>query len=59
VPLFVHSGNLYGYMYIASQGIRLCFNVLIVFELYSVLLRDLKGIARMAKRYSVAALASP
>jgi hypothetical protein len=55
-PFFIRFGDLYGYVYISLQCIKLCLYVLIVFELYSVLLRDLKGIARMAKRYSVVAL---
>ncbi len=47
---------LYGWVFLAFQCIKLCFYVLIVFELYSVLLRDLKGIARLAQRYSLVAL---
>jgi hypothetical protein len=56
-PFFVPFNNLYWPIYMSSQAIRLCLYVLIIFELYSVLLRDLKGIARRAKRYSVVALA--
>src|SRR5258707_3822934 len=48
--------KLYGWVYFAFQCIKLCFYVLIVFELYSVLFRDLKGFAQTAKRYSVVAL---
>jgi hypothetical protein len=48
--------DVYGWMFFAFQCIKLCFYVLIVFELYSVLLRDLKGIARLARRYSLVAL---
>src|SRR5258708_6225067 len=55
-PFFIPFGDLYGWVYIAFQCIRLFFYVLIVFELYSLLLRDLTGIARLAKRYSVVAL---
>jgi hypothetical protein len=55
-PFFVPFNDLYGRMYMASQVIRLCLYVLIVFELYSILLRDLKGIARLARRYSAFAL---
>jgi hypothetical protein len=55
-PFFIGIGDLYLWVYIASQCIKLCLYVLIVFELYSVLLQDLKGIARLAKRYSVVAL---
>src|SRR6266487_7175539 len=56
VPFTIPFGKVYGWVYFAFQVIKLCFYVLIVFELYSVLLRDLKGIARLAKRYSVVAL---
>jgi hypothetical protein len=55
-PLFIGIGNLYFWVFFVFQCIKLCFYVLIVFELYSVLLRDLKGIAQRAKRYSVVAL---
>jgi hypothetical protein len=55
-PLCLPFGNLYGYVYIAFDSIKTCFYVLIVFELYSVLLRDLRGIARLARRYSLVAL---
>jgi hypothetical protein len=47
---------LYGWVYFAFECTKLCFYVLIVFELYSVLLRDLKGVARLARRYSLVAL---
>jgi hypothetical protein len=56
VPFTIRSVGLYGKLYLAFECIKLCFYALIVFELYSVLLRDLKGIARLAKRYSVVAL---
>jgi hypothetical protein len=49
--------NLYGYVFLATEGLMLVFYVLIVFELYSVVLRGLKGIARVAQRYTAAALA--
>src|SRR5258708_37932510 len=55
-PFFIPYGNLYFWVYVAFQSVKLCFYVLIVFELYSVLLRDLKGIARLAQRYSLVAL---
>src|SRR5258708_37937066 len=55
-PFFVPFNDVYGRIYVASQVIRLCLYVLIIFELYSILLRDLKDIAQMAKRYSVVAL---
>jgi hypothetical protein len=57
-PLFIPYGSKqYGYVYFAFQCIKLCFYVLIVFELYSVLLRDLRGIAKVARRYTTIALA--
>src|SRR5260370_18201714 len=56
VPFTIPFGDLYGWVYFAFQIIKLCFYVLIVFDLYSVLLRDLKGIARLARRYSLVPL---
>jgi hypothetical protein len=56
VPFTIPFGDTYGWVYFAFQVIKLCFYVLIVFELYSVLLRDLRGIERLAKRYSAVAL---
>jgi hypothetical protein len=55
-PFVLPFNDLYGRVYMASQCIRLCFYVLIVYELSSLLLRDMKGIARLAKRYSAVAL---
>jgi hypothetical protein len=55
LPFTLH-GDLYGWAFLAFQCIKLCFYVLIIFELYAVLLRDLEGIARLARRYSVVAL---
>jgi hypothetical protein len=57
-PFLIPSrSKLYGYVYFAFQCIKLCFYALIVFELYSVLFRDLRGIAKLARRYTVLALA--
>jgi hypothetical protein len=56
-PFFIpHASKLYGWVFLGFQSVKLCLYVLIVFELYSVLLRDLEGIARLARRYSVVAL---
>lgn len=49
--------NLYGHVFLATESLMVCFYALIVFELYSVVLRDLKGIARVAQRYTAGALA--
>jgi hypothetical protein len=49
--------NLYGHIFLATESLMLIFYVLIVFELYSVVLGGLKGIARVAQRYTAAALA--
>ena len=46
----------YGWIYFGFECAKLCLYVVIVFELYAVLLRDLKGIARLARRYSIVAL---
>jgi hypothetical protein len=55
-PFFIRFGQLYGNVFFALQCIKLCFYVLIVFELYSIILRDLKGLARLARRFSAVAL---
>jgi len=57
IPFTVPYGDVYGWAFVVSASLKLGFYVLIVFELYSVLLRDLAGIARMARRYSMLALA--
>src|SRR5947209_988501 len=48
--------DLYGYLFLTTESMMVCFYVLIVFELYSVVLYDLKGITRVAQRYTAAAL---
>ena len=56
-PLFISfKSTLYFYFFLATEGLMLCFYVLIVFELYSVLLRNLKGIATIARWFTAAAL---
>jgi hypothetical protein len=56
-PLFISfRTNLYGTVFVLTESLMLCFYVLIVFELYSVLLRDLKGIATLARWFTMAAL---
>jgi hypothetical protein len=56
-PYFIRfQSDLYGYVFLATESLMLIFYVLIVFELYSIVLRDLKGIARVAQRYTAAAL---
>ena len=49
VPFTLPYRDLYGWAFLTFQCIKLCFYVLIIFELYSVLLGELKGIARLAK----------
>jgi|ERR1051326_1027868 hypothetical protein len=55
-PFFVSSPNAYFYFFVATESLLVCFYALIVFELYSVVLRDLKGIATIARWFTVAAL---
>src|SRR5258706_2611721 len=50
LPFIIRFSDLYGYVYMALQCLSLCFYVLIVFELYSIIFRDLKGLARLARR---------
>src|SRR5271170_7274134 len=52
IPVFVPlNGMLYRDSYVASQSIITCAYALVVMELYSVLLRNLEGIASVARRY--------
>lgn len=48
--------NLYGWVFLATEWVSMFLYALMVFELYSILLHDLRGIARLAYRYSVLAL---
>ena len=48
--------KVYGYTFIALECVMACLYALIVLELYSVLLRDLKGIAKIAQRYTIGAV---
>ena len=41
----------YGYVWMATEGLALCFYALIVLECYATVLRDLKGIATISRRY--------
>lgn len=55
-PFFIPFTNPYFYFFLATEGLMLCLYVLIVFELYSIVLRDLKGIATVARWFTVAAV---
>jgi len=46
----------YLYIFVALECVMACLYALIVLELYSVLLRDLKGIAKIAQRYTIGAV---
>jgi len=48
----------YFYFFVATESLTLCFYALIVFELYRVLFQNLKGIAGLAQRYTLGALAT-
>lgn len=48
--------NLYGYVFLITELLMVCFYALIIFELYSILLRELEGIAKIAQRFTIAAL---
>src|SRR5438105_5350613 len=50
------NGTLYVDAWIATEAIILCFYALIVLETYSTVLRDLPGIATIARRYIMVAL---
>jgi hypothetical protein len=56
-PFFIpFASDVYGYVFLITEGLMICFYVLIVFELYGVVLRHLKGIARLAQRYTAVAI---
>ncbi len=50
-PLFPVQGRLYLYFWMTSEGLVLVFFVLVVLETYSLVLRELSGIASAARRY--------
>ena len=41
----------YVYMWLGTEGLIVCFYVLIVLELYTIVLKDLKGLASVSRRY--------
>jgi hypothetical protein len=52
IPLFVPLQSLlYRDLFVASQALIVAFYALVVMELYSVILRNLEGIASVARRY--------
>lgn len=52
IPVFVSlGGSLYRDSYVASQALIVCCYACVVLELYSVVLRNLEGIAGVARRY--------
>lgn len=58
VPLVTVRGtNLYGYSFLVTEGVIVVLYALIVLELYSLVLRDLPGIASISRRYTKVALA--
>ena len=56
-PFFVSFRSLtYFYLFVTTEALMVCLYALILFELYAVLFRDLKGISHIAKRYTAAAI---
>jgi hypothetical protein len=53
-----HDTNPYAYSFLATEGLIVLLYALIVLELYSLVLRDLPGIASIARRYIKIALAA-
>ncbi|MBV9768384.1 MAG: hypothetical protein JOZ32_02330 [Bryobacterales bacterium] len=52
VPMLVPVESLlYRDLYVVSQGLIMMFYALVVFELYSKVLKDLEGLAKLARRY--------
>lgn len=57
IPVLVQRRtNLYGYLYLSVEALIICFYALIVLELYTLVLKDLHGIATVARRYIRVAL---
>jgi hypothetical protein len=56
-PLVVRQGtDLYAYIFLGTEGVIVLLYALIVLELYSLVLRDLPGIASLSRRYIKVAL---
>jgi hypothetical protein len=52
IPLVVPlSSSLYRDLFVVSDGLIVAFDALVVLELYSLILRDLEGIASLARRF--------
>lgn len=52
VPVFVPlDGRMYRDAYVVSQALVICFSILVVLELYSIVLRRLPGIGNVSRRY--------
>ena len=52
IPLFVPlNGTLYADIFVISQTLIVCAYAFVILELYSVILRNLQGIASLARRY--------
>lgn len=51
VPVITYGTVAYGYMYMATETVVVCFYALIVLECYGRVLRELAGIARLSRRY--------
>ena len=51
VPLVGRGTETYAYLYLITEGVIVCFYALVLLELYAVVLRDLTGIATVARRY--------
>lgn len=58
VPVFVpFDSPRYRDIWLATEGLIVCFYVLVVLELYSIVLQNLEGIASLSRRYIQVALA--
>jgi len=56
-PFFIRfDSDLYGDIFLVTEGLMVAFYVLIIFELYTAVFRQLKGIGRAAQRFTAFAL---
>lgn len=60
IPILIRNrphSNAYGYLFLATEGVLVLLYALIVLELYSLVFRDLSGIATIARRFIKIAIA--
>lgn len=57
IVFFREGTNAYGWWFIGLESVRIIFSAVIILDLYSLVLRDLPGLKKLANRYITLALA--